>query len=100
MSKTKKLIFKRKIIEVKNLCKQYKNLIAVNKISFYVEKNTVFGILGENGAGKTTTLEMIEGLRKPNREALKFLVITRLMILVKSRKKLASNCNQALIINF
>ena len=71
MSKTKKLIFKRKIIEVKNLCKQYKNLIAVNKISFYVEKNTVFGILGENGAGKTTTLEMIEGLRKPNSGSIK-----------------------------
>jgi len=54
------------IIEVKNLTKQYGDTVAVNGISFGVEKGEVFGILGPNGAGKTTTLEMIEGLRKPD----------------------------------
>ncbi len=54
-----------KTIEVKNLVKKYKNLNAVDGISFDVYKNEVFGLLGENGAGKTTTLEIIEGLRKP-----------------------------------
>ncbi|NIM46868.1 MAG: ATP-binding cassette domain-containing protein [Candidatus Aenigmarchaeota archaeon] len=52
-----------RIIEVKNLAKKYGKLIAVNNISFSVNKGEIFGILGPNGAGKTTTLEMIEGLR-------------------------------------
>lgn len=53
-----------KVIEVKNLVKQYKNVMAINGISFDVYQGEVFGLLGENGAGKTTTLEIIEGLRK------------------------------------
>lgn len=54
-----------KVIQIKNLTKKYGQLIAVDQISFDIEKNEVFGLLGENGAGKTTTLEMIEGLRQP-----------------------------------
>lgn len=53
------------IIEVKNLTKKYKDLTAVNGITFSVEEGEIFGILGPNGAGKTTTLEMIEGLKTP-----------------------------------
>jgi ABC-2 type transport system ATP-binding protein len=53
-----------KVIEVKNLVKQYKKVKAVDDISFEVYKGEIFGLLGENGAGKTTTLEIIEGLRK------------------------------------
>jgi len=53
------------VIEVKNLTKKYKDIIAVNDISFDVQQGEIFGLLGENGAGKTSTLEMIEGLRKP-----------------------------------
>ncbi|MFA6492585.1 MAG: ABC transporter ATP-binding protein [Patescibacteria group bacterium] len=53
------------VIIVKNLTKKYDKLMAVDGVSFEVQKNEVFGLLGENGAGKTTTLEMIEGLRKP-----------------------------------
>jgi ABC-2 type transport system ATP-binding protein len=51
------------ILVVKDLKKSYENRVAVNKISFEVNKGEVFGILGPNGAGKTTTLEMIETLR-------------------------------------
>ncbi len=40
--------------------------MAVNEVSFAVEKGEVFGLLGPNGAGKTTTVEMIEGLRRPD----------------------------------
>jgi len=53
----------KKVIEVKNLVKKYKNLTAVDGIHFSVKKGETFALLGENGAGKTTTLEIIEGLR-------------------------------------
>lgn len=62
-----------KVIEVKDLTKRYNGLLAVNGISFEVEKGEIFGLLGENGAGKTTTLEMIEGLRKPTSGDIKVL---------------------------
>jgi ABC-2 type transport system ATP-binding protein len=54
---------KRKIIEVKDLVKQYGDFTAVKGISFDVYENEVFGLLGPNGAGKSTTLEIIETLR-------------------------------------
>ena len=62
-----------KVIEIKNLIKKYGSLLAVNDISFNVEKGEIFGLLGENGAGKTTTLEIIEGLRKPTKGEIKVL---------------------------
>ena len=52
------------IVEVKNLKKSYGGTIAVDSISFSVNKGEIFGILGPNGAGKTTTLEMIETIRE------------------------------------
>jgi ABC-2 type transport system ATP-binding protein len=55
---------KKPIIEVKNLVKRYKDLVAVNDVSFEVSEGEIFGLLGPNGAGKTTTLEVIETLRE------------------------------------
>ncbi|WP_299266921.1 ABC transporter ATP-binding protein [uncultured Psychrosphaera sp.] len=52
------------VIKVENLTKQYKELTAVDGISFTVKEGTCFGLLGPNGAGKTTTIEMMEGLVK------------------------------------
>nr|QUF59431.1 ATP-binding cassette transporter Abca3-like3 [Brachionus angularis] len=46
---------------VKNLTKIYKKKIAVNKISFGIDKSECLGILGLNGAGKTTLIKMIIG---------------------------------------
>src|ERR1700757_1753693 len=51
------------ILSVTNLRKVYDDNVAVDGISFEVNKGEVFGILGPNGAGKTTTLEMIETMR-------------------------------------
>ena len=48
-----------KVIEVKNLTKWYPDLLAVDHISFSVEKGQVVGFLGPNGAGKSTTLKML-----------------------------------------
>jgi ABC-2 type transport system ATP-binding protein len=53
------------LLEVKNLVKKYKAIVAVNGTSFNVEKGVCFGLLGPNGAGKTTTIEVIEGVIPP-----------------------------------
>ncbi len=50
------------IIEVKNLRKYYKNIKAVDDISFTVEKGSFFAFLGPNGAGKSTTISIIATL--------------------------------------
>lgn len=49
------------MIEVKNLSKRYGQNVALNNISFSVEKGTVVGFLGPNGAGKSTTMNIITG---------------------------------------
>ena len=60
-------------IEIKNLRKEYGELIAVNDISFKIRRGEVFSFLGPNGAGKTTTVEMIEMIRKPTNGVIKVL---------------------------
>lgn len=54
----------RKIIEVKDLVKNYGSFAAVKGLSFEVMEGEIFGLLGPNGAGKSTTLEIIETLRE------------------------------------
>jgi len=51
------------VLEVRDLRKYYKNIKAVDGISFCVDKNEVFALLGPNGVGKTTTIKCILGLR-------------------------------------
>ena len=53
------------IIEVKGLRKEYGDFVAVDNLSFSVEKGQIFGIVGPNGAGKTTTLKMLSSLIRP-----------------------------------
>ncbi|WBW97384.1 ABC transporter ATP-binding protein [Oceanirhabdus sp. W0125-5] len=53
------------MIEVKNLTKKFKEVTAVNDMSFTVREGEIVGLLGENGAGKTTTLRMIATMIKP-----------------------------------
>lgn len=47
------------IVEVKDLAKSYKDVHAVNGISFNVKRGTLFSLLGENGAGKSTTINIL-----------------------------------------
>jgi len=54
------------VIEVKDFRKTYGDFVAVDGISFEVQKGEIFGLLGPNGAGKTSTLESLEGLRAPS----------------------------------
>ena len=43
----------------KDLHKSFKDLKAVNGVSFSIEKGEIFGLLGPNGAGKTTTIRIL-----------------------------------------
>ena len=43
-------------LQVKNISKSFNSLIAVNNISFKIEKNKTLGLLGPNGCGKTTSI--------------------------------------------
>lgn len=51
-----------KVIEVDNLTKKYKNIIAVDNLSFSVNKGEILGLLGPNGSGKSTTINCILSL--------------------------------------
>ncbi len=52
-------------IEIKNLNKKYKNILAVKNINFKISKGQTIGLLGPNGCGKSTTIGMLLGLIKP-----------------------------------
>ena len=49
------------MIEVKDLVKKYGDHVAVDHLSFTIEKGKIYGFLGPNGAGKSTTMNMITG---------------------------------------
>jgi ABC-2 type transport system ATP-binding protein len=53
------------VIEVTSLTKRYGKTVAVDDLSFGVERGRITGFLGPNGAGKTTTLRVLLGLVKP-----------------------------------
>ena len=52
-------------LEIKNLVKKFNSIVAVDNISFKIEKNKTLGLLGPNGCGKTTSIGMMLGLITP-----------------------------------
>lgn len=59
------------VIEVNNLSKHYKDIKAVDDISFSVYEGEIYGFLGQNGAGKSTTIRMLLTLIEPTRGSIK-----------------------------
>ena len=60
-------------MRARSLSKRFADLVAVNDLTFSLERGTVTGFLGPNGAGKTTTLRLLLGLAEPTAgEALVF----------------------------
>jgi ABC-2 type transport system ATP-binding protein len=53
------------VVTVRNLTKRFGELIAVDDLTFSLDRGTVTGFLGPNGAGKTTTLRLLLGLAEP-----------------------------------
>jgi ABC-2 type transport system ATP-binding protein len=54
------------ILRLDHVTKKYKNQVAVDDISFEVERGTIFGMLGPNGAGKTSTIRIITTITGPD----------------------------------
>ncbi len=52
------------IIAIKDLCKKYKNIVALDNVNLDIRKGETFGLLGINGAGKTTLIKILCGLTK------------------------------------
>src|SRR5690606_27126967 len=60
-------------VEVEHLHKRYGATVALDEVSFTVERGEIFGIAGPNGAGKTTLVECVEGVRRPDRGRIRVL---------------------------
>jgi len=56
----------RPVLQVTNLTKRYGTFVAVDRISFSLEKGRIVGLLGPNGAGKTTTMQMLTCITLPD----------------------------------
>ena len=82
---------------VKNLVKKFKSNIAVDNISFEIEKNNTLGLLGPNGCGKTTSIGMMLGLITPTSGKI---FINGIILEAKSRIKLLSLMNFAYLYFF
>ncbi|MBY8851948.1 ABC transporter ATP-binding protein [Saccharothrix longispora] len=82
-------------IEAENLHKQYGDTIAVDDLSLRVGTGEVLGILGTNGAGKTTTVEMIAGLRNPDRGRVRVLGLDPVRDRAKVRQVLGVQLQEA-----
>ena len=61
-----KLRSMQKVLAIRELRKAYGEKIAVDRISFEVNRNEIVGLLGPNGAGKTTTISMVLGVLQPD----------------------------------
>ena len=83
------LYTKMNIVEVKSLTKRFDKTIAVNGISFKIEKGKITGLLGPNGAGKTTTIQMLLDLITPTSGKIKIFNLD----LKKNREEILSKVN-------
>ena len=54
------------MIKVNNISKSYNEVLAVDQVSFSINKGEVLGLLGHNGAGKTTIMKMLTGFLSPD----------------------------------
>jgi len=59
-------------LEVEKLSKHFGGLVAINEVSFRIERDEIVGLIGPNGAGKTTLIRCILGILKPDSGKVRF----------------------------
>lgn len=79
------------VLEVKDLTKRFKHVVAVDKISFSLREGEILGLLGPNGAGKTTTIQMLLGTLTPTSGSIRYFGKD----FVKNRSKTLERVNYA-----
>jgi branched-chain amino acid transport system ATP-binding protein len=60
------------LLSVSGVCKRFRGLIAVDRVSFEVPEGGIFAVIGPNGAGKTTLFNMIAGVFSPDGGSITF----------------------------
>ena len=76
----------KKVVEIRNLTKDFGELRAVNNLSFSINEGELFGLLGPNGSGKTTTVKLLTGQLKPTKGSAKVLGLNVLNDPIKIRE--------------
>lgn len=83
------------VISVRDLRKSYGATLAVDGLSFDVERGEIFGLLGPNGAGKTTTVECLQGLRRPDEGTVRILGLDPTSDLPQIKRRIGSQLQQS-----
>jgi branched-chain amino acid transport system ATP-binding protein len=60
------------ILEVRNLSKRFHGLLAIDNVTFTLERNKILGLIGPNGAGKTTLINLVSGTLDPTNGSVLF----------------------------
>jgi ABC-2 type transport system ATP-binding protein len=81
------------VLSVRELRKHYGATVAVDGVSFQVNRNEIVGLLGPNGAGKTTTINMILGVLEPTSGA----ILVEGMDIAKKRSQVLARTNFAAV---
>lgn len=81
------------ILAVTDLRKHYGDLLAVDGVTFFVERGEILGLLGPNGAGKTTTINMLLGVLAPSAGSIRVLGLD----LARSRSRALARMNFAAV---
>ncbi len=76
------------ILKIDNLTKRYKDKVALDHVSFEIQKGKIYGFIGENGAGKTTTIRSITGLSSIDEGSVELFGLSDSKGLQKARKKM------------
>lgn len=76
------------ILKIDNLTKRYKDKVALDHVSFEIQKGKIYGFIGENGAGKTTTIRLITGLSSIDEGRVELFGLSDSKGLQKARKKM------------
>ena len=62
-----------RILEVDNVTLRFGGVVALNEVSFHINKGEILGLIGPNGAGKTTCFNVMTGVYQPTSGAVRFL---------------------------